>query len=303
MDLQGEVFALQDRINGKIVAALKVKLTPGEKARVVYRGTENVEAYDAFLRGERFRLHSKLRAYKEAIREYESAIELDPKFGAAHAALGHALWNRAKYSGDGLRMEDVIRYKQLAETALNLGEDPTTHTLLAKIYLMDKGDHARAEAESRKAVEIDPNNPEGLMSLAEVLLYTERAEMAIQLLQNAMRRDPGFRSSYQFLLAQAQFEQKRYRDAIRVLTTVCEGAFAWPYYRLCRYYGASSHGHLGEIETGWKLVRPLLESYGGGSSKNLMGRVETILTILYPFKNEVSREHLIEGVRLVLQSK
>ena len=85
----------------------------------------------------------------------------------------------------GVGTEDTTRAHQLANTALALGEDPATHILLAKIHLIEKGDYVRAEAEARKAIAIDPNNSESLAMLAEVSLYTNRPEVAIQLLQKS----------------------------------------------------------------------------------------------------------------------
>ncbi|MFQ5953668.1 MAG: adenylate/guanylate cyclase domain-containing protein [Kiloniellales bacterium] len=295
----GEVFALQDRINEKIVTALKVQLTPEELARVTYRGTENVVAYDAFLRGERFRLHSKVRAHEEAILEYERAIALDPNFSAAHAALGLVLWDRVRRGKGGVGREDNIRAHQLANTALALGEDPATHTLLAKIHLVEKGDYTSAEAEARKAIAIDPNNSEGLATLAEVSLYMSRPKVATQLLQKAMRADPGFPFSYQILMAQARFEQKRYRDVINLLTAVCEGVVAVSYIRPCQIYSASAYGHLGEMETGQKILK--LSGFHGDDRHGLLNEVKVIVAIRFPFKNLASREHLIEGIRMALQ--
>ncbi len=247
----------------------------------------------------RFRLHSKVRAHEDAIREYEQAIALDPNFSAAHAALGLVLWNRVRRGFGGVGREDNIRAHQLANTALALGEDPATHTLLAKIYLIEKGDYTRAEAEARKAIAVDPNNSEGLATLAEVLLYTDRPEVAIQLLQKAMRLNPGFPYSYQILMAQARFEQKRYRDVINLLTTVCEGAVARSYDRPCQYYSASAYGYLGEIETGEKAAR--LGNFPGGDRYQFLNSAEAVIALWFPFKNVASREHLIEGIRKVLQ--
>jgi tetratricopeptide (TPR) repeat protein len=224
---------------------------------------------------------------------------LDPNFGAAHAALGLVHWKRARRGVGGVGREDTIRAHQLANIALALGEDPATHTLLAKINLIEKGDYTRAEAEARKAIAIDPNNSEGLATLAEVSLYTNRPEAAIQLLQKAMRLDPGFPLSYQILMAQAWFEQKRYRDVINLLTTVCEGAVARSYDRPCRYYGASAHGYLGEIENGQKVLR--LSSNFSAPKDQFLGSAEVVIAIWFPFKNVASREHLIEGIRKVLQ--
>ena len=255
-------------------------------------------ATDTFLRGERLRLHSKVRAFGETRREYERAIELDPNFSAAHAALGHVLWSRAGSSGGAALREDITRAHELANKALTLGEDPAARTLLAMIYLIEKGDYTRAEAEARKAIAIDPNTSEGLATLAEVLLYTDQANEAIQLLQEAMRLDPGFPYSYQILMAQARFEQKRYRDVINLLTTVCEGAVAASYRLPCQYYGASAYGYLGEIETGQKILK--LSNFAA-SKNQFLGSAEVVIAVWFPFKNVASREHLVEGIRKVLQ--
>ncbi len=134
--------------------------------------------------------------------------------------------------------------------------------------------------------------------MAEVLLYTDRAEAAIQLLQKAMRLDPGFPYSYQILMAQARFEQKRYRDVIDLLTTVCEGAAAASYVLPCQYYSASAYGYLGEIETGEKVLR--LSTFHAPKDQFLQS-AEVVIAIWFPFRNVASREHLLEGIRKVLQ--
>ncbi len=295
----GEVFSLQDRINGNIVAALKVQLMPEEQERVTYRGTDNVEAYDAFLRGERIRLYAKVRAHEDAIREYERAIELDPKFGAAHAALGDVIWSRAMFEtyGGGPKRDELARAHTLADKAVELGEDPLAHTLLAKIFLIQKVDHQRAEAEARKANALDPNNTESLVMLAEVLLYTDKVGAAIELLKGAMRLNPGFPTTYRLLLAQALFEQRQYRDALDQLTTACKGAISQTYDLPCVSYTVSAYGHLGEIESG----RNFGKSIAGRGANIAQGieRLETEIILRFPFKVEASREHLISGIRKV----
>src|SRR5438093_2101879 len=87
-----EIFALQDEIREKIVLALKVKLTPEEQAQFKRAPTNNLEAYDYYLRG----LESWHRAFYETRKEanaqarqmFERAIELDPQYAGAYAGLG-----------------------------------------------------------------------------------------------------------------------------------------------------------------------------------------------------------------------
>ncbi len=252
-----EVFALQDRINGNIVAALKVELTPEEEARVSYRGTENVPAYDAFLRGERFRRYGKTAAHVEAIREYERAIELDPNFGAAHAALGDVLWSREKFdTGGGYGNRDnLARAHMLVEKAITLGEDPLAHIVLSKIFLYQKVDHVQAEQEARKAIALDPNSSESLVMQAEVQLFAGQVQAATALLQKAMRLNPIFPDRYRMLMAQALFDQRRYSDALDQFAAFCEGASGFVYYIPCLLYMSSAYGHLGETAAGQVLIK------------------------------------------------
>src|SRR5210317_621189 len=78
-----DIFALQDEVTQKIVAALAVKLTEDEQERLVRKYTENMEAYDSFLQGMELIHHHTKEANVQARQMYKRAIDLDPKFAAA----------------------------------------------------------------------------------------------------------------------------------------------------------------------------------------------------------------------------
>jgi hypothetical protein len=80
-----EVFSLQDRINQKIVAALAVKLTSGEKAQLSQKGTHDPAAYEEFLKGREHFLRSTKEDYAKAEVCFKRAIELDPNYSQAKA--------------------------------------------------------------------------------------------------------------------------------------------------------------------------------------------------------------------------
>ena len=92
------IFALQDQINQKIVSALAVKLTGGEKELVVQRGTDNVAAYDEFLRGWGYYLRLTPEDFAKAASSFRKAIELDPNYGRAYAALALVYWTGSTQS-------------------------------------------------------------------------------------------------------------------------------------------------------------------------------------------------------------
>ena len=83
--LYADLFALQDEVIGKIVAALSIKLTDQEATLLARRPTENLEAYDFYLRAEAGRNTWGMRGRAEALVNYQKAIALDPNFAKAYS--------------------------------------------------------------------------------------------------------------------------------------------------------------------------------------------------------------------------
>ena len=143
----GDVFALQDRINAHIVATLKIHLTPQEQARFVDRGTDDLAAYDAFLRGERLRLYATGQIYHEAVPEYEEAIRRDPGFADAYAGLAHVIlvWGTyAHHLRNTRALQD--RALELARKAIELANISLGYSALALHQLVAKFDHSTIRA-------------------------------------------------------------------------------------------------------------------------------------------------------------
>ena len=92
-----DVFAVQDALKQQIVAALTVELSPGEQAQLANRPTENLEAYEYYLRGRQAMYLLTLRSIRTAYWALEKAIELDPNFAEAYATL--ALASALDYRG------------------------------------------------------------------------------------------------------------------------------------------------------------------------------------------------------------
>ena len=82
-----DIFALQDKVTKAVVAALAVQLTPSEQVAIGKHDTKVPEAYDAFLRGWEHYQRTTPQDFAKAIPYFERAIELDPDYGRAHAAL------------------------------------------------------------------------------------------------------------------------------------------------------------------------------------------------------------------------
>ena len=84
-----DIFALQDKITQKIAASLEVKLTQNEQDHLALKGTTNMEAYEAYLKGSTIgnSLRNDVERFVESLPWFEKAVKLDPDYGLAYAAL------------------------------------------------------------------------------------------------------------------------------------------------------------------------------------------------------------------------
>ncbi|MBP1699486.1 MAG: guanylyl cyclase, partial [Deltaproteobacteria bacterium] len=86
------IFAFQDKVTRNVVTALAVELTKDDRERVARRGTGNVQAYDIFLKGWQHYLRQTPEDFRVAIVHFKKAVELDPNYGRAYAALASTYW-------------------------------------------------------------------------------------------------------------------------------------------------------------------------------------------------------------------
>jgi len=214
-----DIFAVQDEVTQQIVAALKVKLTGREQGRLGRTPTNNLEAYDCFLRGLEYHAQRTQEANARARQMFERAIALDPQFAVAYAFLGRTYL-----------MELVFQWAenpQTAERVFSLGQkavalddsQPTAHETLAYAYL-GKKQHAQAIAEAERALSLDPNFADAYTTLADILSFAGRPEEAIRLVETAMRLNPSYPASYLWSLGHAYRLAGRYEEAIAALKRV-----------------------------------------------------------------------------------
>jgi adenylate cyclase len=211
-----EIFALQDEIRQKIVTALKVKLTPEEGARFKYVPTNNLEAYDYYLRGWGLASHSTKEANVQARQMYERAIELDPQYAAAYASLSVTYWGEW-FLGWSQDPQTLKRGFELAQKAVALDDSlPVAHSVLGYVYLIKK-QHEQAIAEAERAIVLDPNFADAYANLATILSTGGRPEEAIGLAKQAMRLNPHYPPIYLNALGLAYLSAGRYEEAIAPL--------------------------------------------------------------------------------------
>lgn len=208
-----DIFALQDEITRRIVGALQVKLTRGEQGRMGRVPTDNLEAYDYYLRGLEYRGRFTEGADAQAQQMFQRAVELDPQFALAYMDLGWTyirewdwLWN-----DDPRALDQAL---ELAQKALSLDDSlAEAHSLLGAGYTK-KGQVEQGLTEGERAIALDPNCAQCHADLAAMLSYAGRPEEALGLVEKAMRLDPEFAAHYSGVLGWAYRELGRYEEAI-----------------------------------------------------------------------------------------
>jgi len=217
-----DIFALQDDIAMKIMAALQVKLSAADMGRLSSIKTTNLKAYEKFLKGNEHLLRRTEADVLEARRLAQEAIALDPEYGAAYLLLGYTHLDDIWFYRTKNRAKSLQTAEQLAQKAIDLsGQDATTHRLLSCVFLLRK-QYEKAIVEAQKAVELSPNSANSNFVYGMVLRNAERHDEAIPVLQKAIRLDPVTPINYMNNLAWAYTFSEQYEKAIRLWNRTIE---------------------------------------------------------------------------------
>lgn len=215
-----DIFAVQEEIAGAIVQALRVRLL---NAAVDARegGTTNLEAYQLYLQAVREFNLSTQESLQTSERLLKRAIELDPHFGRAWSRLGWVAYS-SSITGDKAAIDAYQEARQSAERALQLNPQlADAHALLQVVLVQADKDWAAAETEGKKALELDPTNPEVLFSAGWFASIQRRYEEGERLYRKALERDP---LNFNLVdgIAENYYRTGRLADAEQILTAYIE---------------------------------------------------------------------------------
>jgi TolB-like protein/class 3 adenylate cyclase/Flp pilus assembly protein TadD len=211
-----DVFGLQDKVTRNIVSVLAVQLTVGDEERFALKQTQNTKAYDEFLRGWNRYVRMTPDDIRQAISHFEKAIQLDPGYARAYAALAATywqVWRRTWHQELGYRRWHYTRVK--AEFSLEKAlQDPTplAHQVAANMLLQNQR-HEEAIAEAERAVGLDPNDADSYIALAGTLSFSGRPDEALPMVERAMRLNPHYPPLYLYELGLAHFGKDRFEEA------------------------------------------------------------------------------------------
>ena len=186
----GNLLEMESDVAQQVARAVRAVLTPEERARIEVVPTENLEAYDYYLRGRHFWNQRSLAAFDSAIDYYNRAVLLDPEYARAYAGLAATYVLLPEYGGPAI--PDVLPLAKAAtERALSL--DPgLAEAYAASGYLkaVFEWDRDSAEQDLLKAIELNPDCATAHYWYAEVLGVTRRWDEALEEARRALELDP-----------------------------------------------------------------------------------------------------------------
>ncbi|NIM90715.1 MAG: protein kinase [Candidatus Aminicenantes bacterium] len=185
-----DVFAIQDEISLAIVDMLKVGLLGEEKTVLLRRHTEDIEAYNLYLKGNWFFSRRTKENLNKALEYFEKAIGRDPNYALAYTGLAYTYG----MIGDYGYMAPKAAFSMAKEAALKALEIDDSlaeaHQALAFVKFDHEWDWEGAEQEIKRALEINPNYAAAHHHYAQLLMCMARFEEALEEINRARELDP-----------------------------------------------------------------------------------------------------------------
>jgi TolB-like protein len=293
-----DIFGLQDEVTRNIVTILAVQLTTDDKERATRKETENPQAYDAFLKGWEPYLRQRPNEFRMAISYFEKAVELDPQYGRAYAALAATyweVWKRFWHERLGLPYgshEPRFRAEQFLAKAMQ-NPTPLAHQVASAMSLHMQ-QHEDAIAEAQRAIALDPNDADSFIALANALSLAGQADEALGWVERAMRLNPHYPPYYLYQLGLAQFSIKQLEKAASTLetATALNPDDRWSYRLLLATYGL-----LDRTEDATSALEVIEERDERGWLSAIDPLTVRTSAFWLPFKNPEDAERLAQGLR------
>jgi len=215
-----DIFELQERVSKEITETLKLRLTPKDKEIIAEQPTVNAEAYELWLKGNAMHNKTTRTAYERAIKFYEEAINLDPKFIDAYLQMARTIVVYYRECSRDLKL--LEKAESNLQKAIKLGGESAKTLWITGEIAWQKRNYDEAEKILLLAAALDSNDSDILNMLGNVYLESGKIHEAVSAFENALKISPNNRHYFNFLVSlsilnDSEKIKERAKDALPIL--------------------------------------------------------------------------------------
>jgi adenylate cyclase len=285
-----DVFDLQDRITSSVIGAIEPKLRNAEIARARRKPTDNINAYDLFLRALALHTTTTFEDSREALRLLGRAIDLDPNYASAY---GLAAYCHMRQRQRGWVASTTSEGARLARLAAQKGQDDPDALWMAGVSLaILVGESVEALALIERSLRLNPNSAGAWMASGMVRAYANDSASAIAHFERSIQLNPIDPLVYitWYGMAFAHFAAERYEESSAWLE---RSLHALPSYLPALRLKIAICGLRGHMQEGKKWIERLLAIVPDTTMSKLCLHYEPSV------RNPNCRDRLLSGVRSV----
>jgi len=279
-----DVFDLQDKVASSVVGVIEPALQAAETVRSARRPTNDLTAYDLYLRAYAM-VWSSARQSPEALRLMEQAIERDPHYGPALAWAAYCCYRLLVDDPSEYRGANALKGADFARRALEVaGDDPGVLVNAAQALAFFGEDIGAMMALVDRALALNPNFARGWLVSGTLRLWAGQPDIAIEHAEASLRLSPRARIGNSLgVIGFAHFLSRRFDEAVPklILAIQEDPSLPMPYRFL-----AACYAHMGQLD----------------DAREIVARLRAITSVVIPdvsyLRNTEHRELFLSGLRL-----
>jgi adenylate cyclase len=275
-----DVFSLQDEISRTIVSTIAGQLESSDADRLTERPTDDLNAYEQVLRGQKYLHRYSKDDYGLARECFQRAISSDPKFARAYGFLAVVEAYNWFWDSEPSRLERAVG---IGEGGLVLDQHESKCHLALGIAHLFRAAHDKAGYHLSRGSELNPNDDLVMVESGRYQMYVGRPQEGAELVRRAMRRNPYHPNWYWNILGRCLHTAEAFEESIPVFERITTPQF-WTH-----AYLAACHAALGHTGEAAEQVR-----------KTLALKPEFTISAFskaLPYRNAADLDGFIEGLR------
>jgi TolB-like protein/class 3 adenylate cyclase/Flp pilus assembly protein TadD len=279
-----DIFELQDEITLNIVNAIAPELERFETRRALDKRPENLEVWDYILRARHAWKEASKPGFEQCMKFLQLALAQEPENIMALSSLSLTESLGAFYGWAEDNAEALVRANEYARKALSIDGNDAEALLSHGVVELMLGNHAKAISVIHQAIVVNSNNPFCRYFLGTALMWSGEPEAAIDTFQYALRLNPRDKTAAIFAyttLGFACFLAGRYDEALDWSSQACHEA---PDYATGHRVHAACAAHLGQLDEAHQSMEKLLSLEPAMTIKSSIGNLPiTDRSVLGPY--------------------